>query len=206
MTLPLSPAAPAPAFDAADYCSTRQAAALLGVSHRTIQLWVESGTLQAWKTAGGHRRIALVSIERHLERRRQAVRGPAVRRRLLLVDDDPAMLALYAAAIAGWNLPLDVICAANGVEALIRIGETRPDLFVGDLNMPGVDAVRMIRFLRASEAYAGLELIVVSGIEPATIRAMGLPDAVQVVPKPVAFDALRAAVDSALARREAAGR
>jgi len=206
MTLPLSPAAPAPAFDAADYCSTRQAAALLGVSHRTIQLWVESGTLQAWKTAGGHRRIALVSIERHLERRRQAVRGPAVRRRLLLVDDDPAMLALYAAAIAGWNLPLDVVCAGNGVEALIRIGETRPDLFVADLNMPGVDAVRMIRFLRASEAYAGLELIVVSGIEPATIRAMGVPDAVQVVPKPVAFDALRAAVDSALARREAAGR
>ena len=206
MTFPLSPAAPMPAFDAADYCSTRQAAAMLGVSHRTIQLWVESGTLQAWKTAGGHRRIALASIERHLERRRQAVRGPAVRQRLLLVDDDPALLALYAAAIAGWGLPLDVVCAGNGVEALIRIGETRPHLFVGDLSMPGVDGVRMIRFLRASEAYAGMELIVVSGIEPATIRAMGLPDTVQVVPKPVAFDALRAAVESALARREAAGR
>lgn len=206
MTLPLSPAAPVPAFDAADYCSTRQAAALLGVSHRTIQLWVESGTLQAWKTAGGHRRIALASIERHLERRRQAVRGPAVRQRLLLVDDDPAMLALYAAAIAGWDLALDVVCAGSGVEALIRIGETRPGLFVGDISMPGVDGVRMLRFLRASEAYAGMELIVVCGIDPATIRAMGLPDAVQVVPKPVAFDALRVAVETALARRQAAGR
>ncbi|MFM7066754.1 MAG: excisionase family DNA-binding protein, partial [Gammaproteobacteria bacterium] len=35
------------------YLSTREAADLLGVSLRTVQLWVESGTLRAWKTAGG---------------------------------------------------------------------------------------------------------------------------------------------------------
>ena len=33
--------------------STRQAATLLGVSVRTIQLWVEQGLLSAWKTPGG---------------------------------------------------------------------------------------------------------------------------------------------------------
>ena len=204
----LSPAATAPAsdFDAADYCSTRQAADLLGVSHRTVQLWVESGALQAWKTAGGHRRIALASIERHLERRRQAVRGPALRQRLLLVDDDPAILALYDAAIGGWGLPLDVVRAGNGFEALLRIGEMRPDLLVGDLSMPGVDGLRMIRALRASEAYGRMQIVVVSGIDPATLRAMGLPDDIPVLPKPVAFDALRTAVAGALARRSLAGR
>jgi excisionase family DNA binding protein len=206
MTISLSPVAPAPDFDAADYCSTRQAAALLGVSHRTVQLWVESGALQAWKTAGGHRRIALASIERHLERRRQAVRGPLQRHRLLLVDDDPAILALYEAAIASWDLPLDVVRAGNGVEALLRIGELRPDLLVGDLSMPGVDGLRMIRTLRASDAYGRMEIVVVSGIDPATIRAMGLPENIPVLSKPVAFDALRAAVAGALARRSLAGR
>ena len=32
---------PAAIYNAADYCSTKEAAATLGVSHRTVQLWVE---------------------------------------------------------------------------------------------------------------------------------------------------------------------
>jgi excisionase family DNA binding protein len=45
------------------FCTTREAAKLLGVSLRTAQLWSESGLLEAWKTAGGHRRITRDSIE-----------------------------------------------------------------------------------------------------------------------------------------------
>ena len=48
------------------FCTTREAAEILGISLRTAQLWVESGQLEAWKTEGGHRRIARVSIERLL--------------------------------------------------------------------------------------------------------------------------------------------
>lgn len=46
------------------YCSTAEAAQSLGVSTRTIQLWVDSGVLAAWKTAGGHRRVFLESVEK----------------------------------------------------------------------------------------------------------------------------------------------
>lgn len=48
---------------AAQVYSTREASELLGVSLRTVQLWVDSGVLQAWKTAGGHRRISSASVE-----------------------------------------------------------------------------------------------------------------------------------------------
>lgn len=44
-------------------CTTRKAAALLGVSLRTVQSWVDKGTLDAWKTVGGHRRVTIASIE-----------------------------------------------------------------------------------------------------------------------------------------------
>jgi excisionase family DNA binding protein len=200
MTSPHRPPSPEPGFDAAAYCNTRQAAAMLGVSHRTVQLWVESGTLEAWKTAGGHRRIALASIERHVERRRQAMieRTAPARYRVLLVEDDAAALALYEDAMAGWDLPLDVVRAGNGFEALIRIGETRPHLLVGDLSMPGVDGLRMIRTLRASEAYRDMAVVVISELDPATIRAMGLPDDIPVLSKPVAPAALRAAIEDVL--------
>lgn len=46
------------------YCTTAEAARSLGVSIRTIQLWVDGGVLTAWKTVGGHRRILLDSVER----------------------------------------------------------------------------------------------------------------------------------------------
>ncbi len=47
-----------------EVCSTREAAEILGVSLRTIQVWVDNGILDAWKTAGGHRRVSLRSVGR----------------------------------------------------------------------------------------------------------------------------------------------
>jgi len=207
-SLDLQPAAP---YNAADYCSTKEAAAVLGVSHRTVQLWVESGTLQAWRTAGGHRRITLESVNRLVDGRRIAIAAHApppaapsapasTTRRVLVVDDDPLMLRLYELEMAGWGLDLDVIKANNGFEALIRIGEERPDLLVSDLNMPGMDGFRMIRTLREDSGSAGMSMIVVSGLDRATIKAMGLPTDIPVFPKPVPFGELRTAVEHGLAR------
>ena len=41
-----------------DYCGTSDAAKLLGLSVATVQSLVEKGEIEAWKTLGGHRRIA----------------------------------------------------------------------------------------------------------------------------------------------------
>ena len=196
-------------YNPADYCSTKEAAATLGVSHRTVQLWVENGTLQAWRTAGGHRRITVESVNRLVDGRRLAIAGrapgvpsaPAASgRRVLVVDDDPLMLRLYELEMAGWGLDLDLIKANNGFEALIRIGEQRPDLLVSDLSMPGMDGFRMIRTLREDAGTAGMNMIVVSGLDRATIKAMGLPSDIPVFPKPVPFGELRGAVENGLPR------
>jgi excisionase family DNA binding protein len=194
-------------YDPSAFCSTRQAADLIGVSHRTIQLWVENGTLQAWKTAGGHRRILMASIRKLLDQRRAAVAPPTAapaiasseRRRVLVVDDEASLLRLYELEMATWEMGLDVVKASNGFEALIRIGEQRPDILVSDLSMPGMDGFRMIRTLRADPAYKNMSIIVVSGLDRATVHAMGLPEDVPFFPKPAPFAALRRAVEEALA-------
>jgi len=199
----------AASYNPADYCSTKEAAAILGVSHRTVQLWVENGTLQAWRTAGGHRRITVESVNRLVDGRQRAIAGHAPAapsapapsgRRVLVVDDDPLMLRLYELEMAGWGLDLDLVKANNGFEALIRIGERRPDLLVSDLNMPGMDGFRMIRTLREDSGTAGMNMIVVSGLDRATIKAMGLPTDIPVFPKPVPFGELRGAVQNGLPR------
>lgn len=195
------------AYNAADFCSTKDAARLLGVSHRTVQLWVENGALQAWKTAGGHRRITMASVHKLVNERREITGGGTAtaaaaapdRKKLLLVDDDRTLLRLYELEIAGWNLPLTLVKAHDGFEALLRIGEQRPDILVSDLSMPGMDGFRMIRTLRADPACAGMAIIVVSGLDRPTIDSMGLPADIPVFPKPVPFTQLRAAVEEAIA-------
>lgn len=188
----------------ADFCSTREAAELLGVALRTVQLWVESGVLRAWKTAGGHRRISRASVESLLRERQRALdpqtadasateSGLSERPfRLLVVEDEPALLKLFHLQIQGWGIPIDLITATNGFEGLIRIGEKRPDLLISDLNMPGMDGFRMIRSLASSSDYADLNIVVVTALSLSDIEDRGgLPTNVRVFTKPIPFADLR---------------
>lgn len=193
-----------------DYLTTREAAELLGVALRTVQLWVEAGTLKAWKTAGGHRRIARESVD---ALRRQQGRMPTETRaevspriepeqlfHVLVVDDDAMMRELIVAMIRSWNLPLSVSTAEDGFAALLRIGETRPDLLITDLLMPGMDGYRMIRHLRAMPESHLIDIIAVTSEEPGQIAAKGLlPPDVPVVSKPVSFGELRSLVEQRIA-------
>lgn len=191
--------------DHKEFCTTAEAANLLGVAHRTIQLWVEAGTLQAWKTAGGHRRISMSSVERLLAARNPAFAAQASPRsaprpafRILLVDDDPATLGSYEREMVSWGLPVELFKAADGFEALLKIGENKPDMLISDLNMPGMDGLRMIRTLQGGPAYAGIAIIVISGLEHATATSMGLPADIPYFSKPVSFVHLRSLVEAAL--------
>jgi excisionase family DNA binding protein len=59
-------------FSSEDYCGTSYAAKLLGLSVATVQSLVEKGEIDAWKTLGGHRRIALHSLNAYLAKHSQS--------------------------------------------------------------------------------------------------------------------------------------
>lgn len=188
-----------------DVLSTREAAERLGVALRTVQLWVEGGVLPAWKTAGGHRRISRVAVERLIEERRSALSGdgpqppePSEPGRLyvLLVEDEPAQRQLLIMMMESWGLPLSIGTAANGFEALLRIGQQCPDLLLTDLNMPGMDGFRMVSALRASgKDFAVMQIVVLTAVAAEEIATRGgLPDGVRVFYKPLDFDELETLV------------
>lgn len=191
-----------------EYRTTREAAEMLGVSLRTVQLWVENGTLEAWKTEGGHRRVSQASILRMLERTGQSmgVAGPANgldRLKILVVEDDDALLKLYKLRIASWGLPIDVITASNGYDGLVLVGRESPDILITDLAMPGLDGFQMVRTLYHSPFREGMDIIVVSGLPSDEILSKGqLPERIRIFAKPVPFDALREICRSHLAYRQ----
>lgn len=171
-------------------CTTREAAQILGISLRTAQMWVERGVLQAWKTAGGHRRINLASVRKLLGERQQAAGTPDMQ--VLVVEDDLITLKMYQAVIAQWHLPMQFAFATNAYEGLLHIGRERPDVLITDLDLPGMDGFGMIRTLRAFPETRNMTIIVVTGLEAEAIRARGeLPVGVPVLFKPVRFDVLK---------------
>lgn len=191
--------------ESTDFCTTREAARMLGISLRTAQLWVENGTLEAWKTEGGHRRISIASVQRL----RAAEAGPAGLQsqpaehlKVLVVEDDNILLRLYKSHLESWGLPLTVATARNGVEGLILVGRISPDLLITDLSMPEMNGFGMLRTLTQTSYREGMEIVVVTGLDEATIAAEGgLPGDIRLLHKPVHFAALRALCEQLLARR-----
>jgi excisionase family DNA binding protein len=193
------------------FCTTSEAAALLGVSVGTVQLWVESGLLQAWKTAGGHRRVLRDSVEGLLRKKPDAAQATdtgalaanTVRRlQVLVVEDDPNLLRLYEANLALWPMAPEVTVIDSAVEALLMIGRSSPDLLITDLHMSGMDGFAMLKVLSKAPEIANTQIVVVSGLDAAQIEALGgVPEGVEVLPKPIPFGRLMAIASSIVSNR-----
>lgn len=180
-----------------DICSTREAAAMLGVSLRTVQLWVEAGRLQATKTVGGHRRIQVGSVQALKSSLSRNVAEPAPRApallRILLVEDNPVLRRLYEVTVKSWGIPVATETADNGFDALLRMGENPPDILITDIDMPGLDGIAMINMLRSKPEFRHVEIIVVTGLDSQSIQDRGgLPKDVTVYLKPAPFSLIQA--------------
>jgi excisionase family DNA binding protein len=193
------------------FCSTHEAAKLLGVSVKTVQLWTESGELRAWKTPGGHRRIAKSSVDEVLQKRERKQIDALSRIRprqftILIVDDDPDVHRLYELMIPHWGLVARITAAKDGFEGLIRIGADKPDLLITDLRMPGMDGFAMIAALRADPALREVRIFVCSALSEGEIARLGkLPADIRVFSKPIPFEQLRPAIEACLQEHAAAG-
>ena len=190
------------------FCTTREAATLLGVSVGTVQLWAENGLLQAWKTTGGHRRVLRDSVSNLLQDKSlkrpdsglpetpQLLTPPAPglrRLRVLVVEDDLQLLRLYHVKVSAWHLKPEVSVTDNAMSALMMIGRQSPDLLVTDLQMPGMDGFKMLRVLRETPETKRTRIVVVSGLDAEEIQDRGgLPADVELFPKPIPFNRLLA--------------
>jgi DNA-binding response OmpR family regulator len=91
--------------------------------------------------------------------------------RILVVDDDPAMVGAITALVGTEGH--QVITAYDGLTAVRRYREERPDIVLLDLAMPGPDGFTVAGRIRAE---GDAPIIVVSGesSEAAKVRALGI--------------------------------
>jgi CheY-like chemotaxis protein len=77
-------------------------------------------------------------------------------KRILIVDDEEAIRLLYREEFTEDGYAVDL--AADGVEALRRIQEVRPDLMVVDLRMPHMDGIELLA--RTRDLYRDLPIVI----------------------------------------------
>ncbi len=186
------------------YLGTKEAAALLGVSVSTIQKMVEAGTLRAWKTQGGHRRVAASDVA-EMKRtglaspERSSHRGPLA---VLIVEDNPVQLKAYSKAVADWGPRVTVSYAGDGAAALLAIAQRRPELVITDLAMEPFDGFHLIRTVRGSIELQDTRVLVVTGLSDDEIAAGGgLDDVTLCYRKPLSFQRLHGYIDALAHRR-----
>jgi DNA-binding response OmpR family regulator len=122
--------------------------------------------------------------------------------RILVVDDDPAMVGAITALVSTEGH--QVITAYDGLTAVRRFREEGPDLVLLDLAMPGPDGFTVAGQIRAAGTSP---IIVVSGEsgEPAKVRALGI-GADDYLTKPFGKAELLARIAAVMRRAEGSGR
>lgn len=160
--------------------TTVEAARRLGLAVRSVQLMVDRGELQAWKTPGGHRRIARESVERWLAARAAALapgggaaaaatQAPAAlarapRPRVLLIEDSVHFQNMLGLLVRKQFPGVDLHVASDGITGLAMVGELRPDVLIVDILLPGIDGATLITTLRSHPRFGHSRLVVVTSL------------------------------------------
>ena len=170
-----------------DTISTRDAAGLLKVSVRTIQLWVEQKQLSAWKTPGGHRRVLKTSVEQMCARRLRQSHSAGVFE-VLILDDDELFVQLSDVYRCVTDSEIRILTFNNSIESLIHIGETAPGLLVMDLMDTHLDAFELLNILRTRPWGKEMQIILTTSMDEEAVRNAGsLPDGIHLFRKPLSF-------------------
>jgi two-component system, OmpR family, response regulator len=101
--------------------------------------------------------------------------------RILYVDDDASMRELMRAALAG-EPDLNLVTCSSGFEALIIVGQLRPDLILMDVSMPRLDGPQTLECLRAMELATHVPVVfVAAGISSEQLKQLYMLGAAEVI-------------------------
>ena len=121
------------------------------------------------------------------------------RTRILVVDDDPAVISLLRRGLTYEGY--EVHTAGSGAEALEVARERPASLVILDIMMPGMDGLEVCRRLRAADGL--LPIVLLTARDAPTDQVQGLDTgADDYITKPFAFEVLLARVRAQLRRRE----
>lgn len=121
-------------------------------------------------------------------------------KKVLLIDDDRAMLQVMRRYLE--NLDFTVVFTDNGSEALMLARDSRPDVIVTDVDMPGLDGLELCKAVKSAKGTPPIPVIIISGrkTEDEDIVSGYDKGADDYLTKPFSFPILAAKINAVLRR------
>ena len=82
--------------------------------------------------------------------------------RILIVEDSPTMRALIVSALEDLEGPVKITEVESGFDALRCLPRESYDLILTDINMPDINGLELVAFVKQNEAYSSIPLVIVS--------------------------------------------
>jgi len=191
------------------YWGTQRVARVLQVTPATVASWIDQGHLKGHKTPTGRRRVASGDLAEFLRAHGMSVPAeltPARERDVVVVvEDDPSYLRALVKWLGRESPDVDVVEATTGMDGLLEIGRTQPDLVVLDYRLPDFNAVQVVERLLDPSRRLTAEVMVVTGGMPmeaeAELRRVGVRN---IVNKSDGMPVVVQAIQRALQERQAA--
>jgi excisionase family DNA binding protein len=135
------------------------------VSLRTAIRWIEKGHLKAYKLPGrGDNRVKVTDFLKFLKKHDMPI--PEIfqeeKLKILIVDDEVNMASAIERSLkqSGFNIRVETDSFKVGV----ALASFEPDLITLDLAMPGMNGFEIIRFIRESQEFQHVKLLVISAL------------------------------------------
>ena len=92
---------------------------------------------------------------------------------ILVVDDSPTTRSLIASNLSETG-DYDVIEAASGFEALKVLPSRKVDLIITDINMPDINGLELISFVKENPIYQNIPTMIVTTEDSEEDRKRGM--------------------------------
>lgn len=79
---------------------------------------------------------------------------------VLIVEDSPTMRQLISFVLK--RLPVEVVEAKDGVDALKKMAGRKFDLIITDINMPVMDGLKLVSIVRKDDIHKNVPIIIIT--------------------------------------------
>ncbi|MDX2039382.1 MAG: response regulator [Isosphaeraceae bacterium] len=172
--------------------TTGEAAKICKVSQQTIIRCFDSGQLRGFRVPGSRfRRIPREALYRFMKENNIPTDAlESGRRRILIVDDDQAVVDLIADVLSN-DARFETRVVNNGFGAGMQAKEYHPDLIVLDVMLPDINGQAVCELIRNDPTMSDIKIICISGmIEEDKIEELKSSGADDFLNKPLDIDEL----------------